>query len=159
DETVYKMLTTGNTDGVFQLESSGMKALVKELKPNQFEDINALVALFRPGPLNSGMVEEFVKRKHGKAKIEYDHPDLEPILHATYGAVVYQEQIMQVAQTLAGYSLGQADILRRAMGKKKKEEMDKQRETFLEGTAKRNLDEKIATKLFDAMTAFAEYCF
>lgn len=159
DEPVYSMLASGQTDGVFQLESGGMKALVKELKPNHFEDINALVALFRPGPLNSGMVEEFVKRKHGKSRVEYAHPDLEPILKDTYGTIVYQEQIMQVAQTLAGYSLGQADLLRRAMGKKKEEEMLKQRKLFLQGANQRNLDEKMVNELFDAMTEFAKYCF
>ncbi len=159
DENVFQMLSAGQTDGVFQLESGGMKALVKELKPTYFEDINALVALFRPGPLNSGMVEEFVKRKHGKSKVEYAHPDLEPILKDTYGTIVYQEQIMQIAQTLAGYTLGQADILRRAMGKKKEEEMAKQRELFLEGARNRHLDEKMANELFDAMTEFAKYCF
>ncbi len=159
DPEVYTMLAAGQTDGVFQLESGGMKALVKDLKPTTFEDINALVALFRPGPLNSGMVEEFVKRKHGKSKVEYDHPDLEPILKDTYGTIVYQEQIMQIAQALANYSLGQADLLRRAMGKKKEEEMNKQREMFLQGAAERNVDEKIANTLFDAMTEFAKYCF
>ncbi|MBY0405291.1 MAG: DNA polymerase III subunit alpha, partial [Cyanobacteria bacterium] len=116
DPKVYELLTAAKTDGIFQLESSGMKALVKDLKPSQFEDINALVALFRPGPLNSGMVKEFVDRKHGRSKVVYKHPDLEPILEATYGTIVYQEQIMQIAQSLAGYSLGQADLLRRAMG-------------------------------------------
>lgn len=159
DPDVYAMLTSGQTDGVFQLESGGMKALVKELKPSQFEDINALVALFRPGPLNSGMVEEFVKRKHGKSKVDYAHPDLEPILKDTYGTIVYQEQIMQIAQVLAGYTLGQADILRRAMGKKKESEMNKQRELFLSGSSVRGIDEKVANTLFDAMTEFAKYCF
>lgn len=159
DGSVYTMLTSGATDGVFQLESGGMKALVKDLKPNQFEDINALVALFRPGPLNSGMVDEFVKRKHGKSKVEFAHPDLEPILKDTYGTIVYQEQIMQIAQTLGGYTLGQADLLRRAMGKKKEEEMNKQRATFLAGAKERQLNEKVATDLFDAMTEFAKYCF
>ena len=159
NEAVFKMLAAGLTDGVFQLESGGMKALVKELKPTNFEDINALVALFRPGPLNSGMVEEFVKRKHGKSKVLYPHPDLEPILKDTYGTIVYQEQIMQIAQILGGYSLGEADLLRRAMGKKKEEEMAKQRELFLTGIRNRGLDEKMANSLFDDMTEFAKYCF
>ena len=159
DEGVYKMLASGDTDGVFQLESGGMKALVKDLKPTCFEDINALVALFRPGPLNSGMVDEFVKRKHGKSKVEFPHAMLEPILTATYGTIVYQEQIMQIAQTMAGYSLGQADLLRRAMGKKKQEEMEKQRELFLSGSIAAQVDEKLANSLFDDMTEFSKYCF
>ncbi len=159
DAPVYEMLSKGETDGVFQLESSGMKTLVRDLKPSVFEDLGALVALFRPGPLNSGMVGEFVQRKHGRAKVEYKHPALEPILQDTYGTIVYQEQIMQIAQSLAGYSLGQADLLRRAMGKKKAEEMDKQRELFLSGSAKNNVDTKIAEELFDTMTEFAAYCF
>ncbi len=159
DAQVFKMLSAGQTDGVFQLESGGMKALVKELKPTNFEDINALVALFRPGPLNSGMVEEFVKRKHGKSKVEFPHPCLEPILKDTYGTIVYQEQIMQIAQVMGGYSLGQADLLRRAMGKKKEEEMNKQRATFLEGAINNNIPEKVANDLFDDMTEFAKYCF
>lgn len=159
DEKVYEMLSRGETDGVFQLESSGMKALVKDLKPSVFEDLGALVALFRPGPLNSGMVSDFVQRKHGRAKVEYPHDNLIPILKDTYGTIVYQEQIMQIAQTLAGYSLGQADILRRAMGKKKAEEMDKQRSIFLAGTDKNDVDHKVAESLFDTMTEFAAYCF
>jgi DNA polymerase III subunit alpha len=159
DAAVFKMLETGDTDGVFQLESSGMKALVRDLKPTNFEDINALVALFRPGPLNSGMAEMFVKRKHGREKISYEHPDLEPLLKDTYGTIVYQEQIMQVAQTLGGYTLGQADLLRRAMGKKKPEEMEKQREIFLDGCEKHGVNTNVADKLFEAMAEFAAYCF
>lgn len=159
DEKTYEMLTRGETDGVFQLESSGMKALVKDLKPSVFEDLGALVALFRPGPLNSGMVKDFVQRKHGKAKVEYKHPELEPILGDTYGTIVYQEQIMQIARSLAGYSLGQADLLRRAMGKKQAEEMNKQRSLFLSGAEKNNVDIKMASELFDTMTEFAAYCF
>jgi DNA polymerase-3 subunit alpha len=159
EEKVYEMLSRGETDGVFQLESSGMKTLVKDLKPSVFEDLGALVALFRPGPLNSGMVGEFVQRKHGRARVEFKHPALEPILKDTYGTIVYQEQIMQIAQSLAGYSLGQADILRRAMGKKKAEEMDKQRAGFIEGSLKNKVDQKIAEELFDTMTEFAAYCF
>lgn len=159
DTGVYEMLSLGETDGVFQLESSGMKALVRDLKPTVFEDINALVALFRPGPLNSGMAETFVKRKNGKEKISYEDPKLEPLLCDTYGTIVYQEQIMQVSQVLAGYSLGQADLLRRAMGKKKPEEMDKQRQIFLDGAKNNNIPDKVANTLFDAMTEFAAYCF
>ena len=117
DKATFDLLQRGDTDGVFQLESAGMKKLVKDLKPSVFEDLGALVALFRPGPLNSGMVDDFVQRKHGRQKIEYAHPDLEPILKDTYGTIVYQEQIMQIFQTLADYSLGQADNVRRMMGK------------------------------------------
>lgn len=118
DKETYDLLVSGDTDGVFQLESSGMKKLVKDLKPNVFEDMGALVALFRPGPLESGMVQDFVERKHGRQKIEYAHPDLVPILKDTYGTIVYQEQIMQIFQTLADYTLGEADMVRRMMGKK-----------------------------------------
>ena len=159
DAPVYEMLSKGETDGVFQLESSGMKTLVKDLRPSVFEDLGALVALFRPGPLNSGMVGDFVQRKHGKQRIEYQHPSLEPILKDTYGTIVYQEQIMQIAQSLAGYTLGQADILRRAMGKKKPEEMEKQKELFLTGAVKNGVDQKLAEQLFETMTEFAAYCF
>src|SRR5690606_36964450 len=117
-----------HTTAVFQLESRGMKDLVRRLKPDRFEDIVALVALFRPGPLQSGMVDDFIERKHGKsgAEIDYLHPDLKPVLESTYGVILYQEQVMQIAQVLAGYTLGGADLLRRAMGKKKPEEMAKQ---------------------------------
>ncbi len=159
DPKVYEILTAGDTDGVFQLESSGMKALERDLKPSTFEDINALVALFRPGPLNSGMAKSFVDRKHGREQIVYDHPDLEPILKSTYGTVVYQEQIMQIAQTLAGYSLGRADLLRRAMGKKKAEVMAKERDGFVEGCVANGVSEALANSLFDMMSEFAAYCF
>lgn len=159
DKPTYELLSNGETDGVFQLESSGMKMLVKDLKPSVFEDLGALVALYRPGPLNSGMVKVFVDRKHGREKVEYAHPALEPILKDTYGTIVYQEQIMQIAQSLADYSLGQADILRRAMGKKKAEEMDKQRSIFLDGATKNGVDPKVSNELFDTMTEFAAYCF
>lgn len=159
DQGVYDMLTLGDTDGVFQLESGGMKALVKDLKPSVFEDIGALVALYRPGPLNSGMVKQFVDRKHGRAQVEYKHPALEPLLKDTYGTIVYQEQIMQIAQSLAGYSLGQADLLRRAMGKKKAEIMEKEREGFLAGCEKNSVDLTMANELFDTMSEFAAYCF
>jgi DNA polymerase-3 subunit alpha len=159
DAKTYSLLSHGETDGVFQLESSGMKMLVKDLKPSVFSDVGALVALFRPGPLETGMVKDFVLRKHGKQKIEYDHPWLEDILKDTYGTIVYQEQIMQIAQKLAGYTLGEADILRRAMGKKKASEMDKQRERFLDGAAEKGIDPDIARDLFEKMAKFASYCF
>ncbi len=159
DTKTYDLLCSGYTDGVFQLESSGMKNLVKRLKPSTFEDIGSLVALFRPGPLNSGMVDEFVDRKHGRRQIVYPHSSLEPILQDTYGTIVYQEQIMQIFQTLAGYTLGQADMVRRMMGKKKLEEMAKQKEKFVEGSAKNGMDAKGATELFEQIEKFAEYCF
>ncbi|RKZ80556.1 MAG: DNA polymerase III subunit alpha, partial [Gammaproteobacteria bacterium] len=135
------------------------KELIKRLQPDTFEDIVALVALFRPGPLQSGMVDDFVNRKHGRAKVDYPHPDLEPVLKPTYGVIVYQEQVMQIAQVLAGYSLGGADMLRRAMGKKKAEEMAQQRQLFLEGAQNRDIDEKTAGPIFDLMEKFAEYGF
>lgn len=159
DKKTYKMLTKGETAGVFQLESSGMKKLVRDLKPSVFEDLGALVALFRPGPLESGMVTDFVERKHGRQKITYAHPLLEPILKDTYGTIVYQEQIMQIFQTLAGYSLGQADMVRRMMGKKKIEEMAKQKGLFIEGAGKNGMSAKDATDLFESIEKFAEYCF
>lgn len=159
DKKTYKMLTKGETAGVFQLESSGMKKLVRDLKPSVFEDLGALVALFRPGPLESGMVTDFVERKHGRQAITYAHPLLEPILKDTYGTIVYQEQIMQIFQTLAGYSLGGADMVRRMMGKKKVEEMAKQKEKFIEGSGKNGMSAKDATELFEQIEKFAEYCF
>ncbi len=159
DKAVYQTLASGETDGVFQLESNGMKTLVKDLKPTTFEDINALVALFRPGPLNSGMVKDFVDRKHGRSQVTFKHPDLEPILKDTYGTIVYQEQIMQIAQILAGYSLGQADLLRRAMGKKKADVMAKEKDGFVQGSLSHGVDEALAVELFETMTEFAAYCF
>lgn len=159
DKKTYRMLTKGETAGVFQLESSGMKKLVRDLKPSVFEDLGALVALFRPGPLESGMVTDFVERKHGRQAITYAHPLLEPILKDTYGTIVYQEQIMQIFQTLAGYSLGGADMVRRLMGKKKVEEMAKQKEKFIEGAGKNGMSAKDATELFEQIEKFAEYCF
>jgi len=159
DPAVYKLFSDGNTTAVFQSESRSAKDLEKKLKGDCFEDIIALMALNRPGPLGSGMVDDFIARKQGKQKPEYFHPDLEPVLKSTYGIIVYQEQVMLVAQILAGYSLGSADLLRRAMGKKKPEEMAKQRTIFLEGAAKRGADTKVAERLFDLMEKFAEYGF
>ncbi|MFW5450105.1 MAG: DNA polymerase III subunit alpha [Methylophagaceae bacterium] len=159
DKVSYDLLKRAETTAVFQLESRGMKDLIKRLKPDTFEDIIALVALYRPGPLQSGMVDDFVNRKHGRAKVTYPHPDLEPVLKPTYGVIVYQEQVMQIAQVLAGYSLGGADMLRRAMGKKKPEEMAKQRQLFLDGAQQRDIDEKTAGPIFDLMEKFAEYGF
>jgi DNA polymerase-3 subunit alpha len=159
DPAVYRLFAEGNTTAVFQSESRSAKDLEKKLKGDCFEDIIALMALNRPGPLGSGMVDDFIARKQGRQKPEYFHPDLEPVLKSTYGIIVYQEQVMLVAQILAGYSLGAADMLRRAMGKKKPEEMAKQREIFLEGAAKRGADTKVAERLFDLMEKFAEYGF
>ena len=159
DKPTYDMLITGETDGVFQLESSGMKKLVKDLKPDVFEDLGALVALFRPGPLESGMVQDFVERKHGRQEIKYTHPLLEPVLKDTYGTIVYQEQIMQVFQVLADYTLGQADMVRRMMGKKKLDEMAQQKGKFIEGAARHGMDSKDAAALFEQIEKFASYCF
>ena len=159
DKPTYDMLMVGDTDGVFQLESQGMKNLVKRLKPDVFEDLGALVALFRPGPLDSGMVDDFVERKHGRQAITYAHPLLEPVLKDTYGTIVYQEQIMQVFQILADYSLGQADMVRRMMGKKKVDEMEKQKGLFIERSAKHGMTSEAATNLFNQILSFASYCF
>ncbi len=159
DRATYGLLKASNTTAVFQLESRGMKDLIKRLQPDTFEDIVALVALYRPGPLESGMVEDFINRKHGRAKAEYFHPDLEVSLTPTYGVIVYQEQVMQIAQIIGGYSLGGADMLRRAMGKKNADEMAQQRGLFVSGAVKRGVDEKLATLLFDLMEKFAGYGF
>ncbi|MCP3666153.1 MAG: DNA polymerase III subunit alpha [Gammaproteobacteria bacterium] len=159
DEESFKLLRRCETTAVFQLESRGMKELIKKLQPDCFEDITALVALFRPGPLQSGMVDDFIARKHGQQEVVYPHPDLEPILKPTYGVILYQEQVMQIAQVLAGYTLGGADMLRRAMGKKKPEEMKKQGEIFCEGAVGRGVDEDTATYIFDLMEKFAGYGF
>lgn len=159
DKPTYQMLMAGDTDGVFQLESAGMKNLVKRLRPDVFEDLGALVALFRPGPLDSGMVDKFVDRKHGRVPITFPHPSLEPVLKDTYGTIVYQEQIMQVFQILADYSLGQADMVRRMMGKKKIDEMQKQKGKFIEGAARHGMAAKDATALFEDIEKFASYCF
>lgn len=164
DEKTFKLLQRAETTAVFQLESRGMKDLIKRLKPDNLEDMIALVALFRPGPLDSGMVTDFVNRKHGKAEVaypdaKYQHKSLEPILKPTYGVIVYQEQVMQIAQELAGYSLGGADLLRRAMGKKKPEEMAKQRAIFEKGAKSKGIDATLAMKIFDLVEKFAGYGF
>ncbi|HBA86909.1 MAG TPA: DNA polymerase III subunit alpha [Geobacter sp.] len=159
DAESYKLLQAGNTTGVFQLESSGMKELLVKLKPSCFEDIIAVCALYRPGPLGSGMVDDFIERKHGRKQTVYDLPQLEPVLKDTYGVIVYQEQVMQIARSLAGYSLGGADLLRRAMGKKDAEQMAKERDKFLEGAEKLGLDLKKSAAIFDLMAKFAEYGF
>jgi DNA polymerase-3 subunit alpha len=159
DGASFDLLKAYRTTAVFQLESRGMKDLIKRLQPDCFEDIVALVALFRPGPLQSGMVDDFINRKHGRAKVEYPHPELEHILKPTYGVILYQEQVMQIAQVLAGYTLGGADLLRRAMGKKKPEEMAKQRAIFTEGAVARGVEQQTATYIFDLMEKFAGYGF
>ncbi|HHY59501.1 MAG TPA: DNA polymerase III subunit alpha [Clostridia bacterium] len=159
DPLTYELLGRGDTTGVFQLESSGMRAILKNLKPERFEDIIALVALYRPGPLGSGMVEDFIARKHGKKPVTYLHPALEPILKDTYGVILYQEQVMQIASRLAGFSLGQADLLRRAMGKKKPEILAAQKETFLSGATENGVDPRTAEEIFDLMAYFAGYGF
>ncbi len=159
DPKAFAMLKRCETTAVFQLESRGMRELIKKLQPDCFDDITALVALFRPGPLQSGMVDDFIERKHGRAPVVYPHPSLEPILKSTYGIILYQEQVMQIAQVLAGYSLGGADILRRAMGKKRPEEMAKQRATFESGAEARGVDRQLAAQIFDLMEYFSGYGF
>lgn len=159
DRETFDLLKRYQTTAVFQLESSGMKDLIRRLQPDCFEDIVALVALFRPGPLQSGMVDDFIDRKHGRARIEYPHPSLAAILRPTYGVILYQEQVMQIAQVLAGYTLGGADLLRRAMGKKKPEEMAKQRESFINGSVERAVEPETASFIFDLMEKFAGYGF
>jgi DNA polymerase-3 subunit alpha len=161
DQATYALLKSTRTTAVFQLESRGMKDLIRRLQPDRFGDIVALVALFRPGPLQSGMVDDFIARKHDTtgATIDYLHPDLKPVLEATYGVILYQEQVMQIAQILAGYTLGGADLLRRAMGKKKAEEMANQRSVFVNGAVARGVPEAQATMIFDLMEKFAGYGF
>jgi len=160
DEAVYRTISNGDLAGIFQLETSGgMRQVARDLKPTNMEDISALIALYRPGPLDTGMIDKFIDCKNGKTQITYMAPQLEPILKDTYGQIVYQEQIMQIAQQLGGYSLGQADLLRRAMGKKKPEEMEKHRQIFIDGCAKNTIKDAVATQLFDIMVSFAEYCF
>jgi len=159
DPQAFELLQRADTTAIFQLESRGMKELIKKMQPDCFEDIVALVALYRPGPLGSGMVDDFIARKKGEQKVSYPHPDLEEILKPTYGMILYQEQVMQIAQVLAGYSLGGADLLRRAMGKKKAEVMDQQRAIFTEGSVNNGVEEAQATHIFDLMAEFAKYGF
>jgi DNA polymerase-3 subunit alpha len=159
DPEVYRTLSTGQTTAIFQLESRGMRDLLVKMAPERFEDLIAILALYRPGPIGSGMVEDFIKRKRGKTTINYDLPQLRPILEETYGVIVYQEQVMRIAAEVAGFTLGQADLLRRAMGKKKPEEMDKQRMRFVEGAKAKGVTKAKAEKLFDLMAYFAGYGF
>lgn len=159
DPRVFELLRDANTTAVFQLESRGMKDLIRRLLPDTIDDVIALVALFRPGPLQSGAVDDYINRKHNREPVTYPHPALAAVLSGTYGVVLYQEQVMQIAQVLAGFSLGQADLLRRAMGKKKPEEMARVREQFLEGTDLRGVDSKLSNDIFDLMEKFAGYAF
>src|SRR5512138_1333689 len=165
DPAVYDLISRGDTAGVFQMESSGFTEMVVKMKPSRFEDVIAAGALYRPGPLDQKledgrtMVDVYIDRKHGREPVKYDHPDLQPVLEPTYGVIVYQEQVMQISQVLAGYSLGRADLLRRAMGKKKAEEMAKERVGFLEGTRAKGVDEAVAGSIFDMMEKFAAYGF
>ena len=154
----HKLLEAGDLEGIFQLESSGMRQIVRDLKPSGIEDISSILALYRPGPLDAGLIPLFINRKHGREPIKYQHTLLEPILQETYAVLVYQEQIMKMAQDLAGYSLGEADLLRRAMGKKKISEMKKHREIFIDGATKNGVNRTVAENLFEQMVLFAEYC-
>ncbi|GIX46570.1 MAG: hypothetical protein KatS3mg131_0781 [Candidatus Tectimicrobiota bacterium] len=159
DAETFRLLGEGRTVGVFQFESRGFRDLLRKLQPQHFEDLVSLVALYRPGPLGSGMVEDFIARRHGRRAITYELPELEPILRSTYGVIVFQEQVMQIATTLAGFTLGAADLLRRAMGKKQAEVMAKQRQHFVQGAVQRGFPEEKAAKIFDLMAYFAGYGF
>jgi len=159
DPATYEIFCSGDTDGIFQVESSGMRKYLRMLKPTCFEDIIAMLALYRPGPLGSGMVDEFIKRKHGQIAVSYPHPSLEETLKPTYGVIVYQEQVMSCARVIANYTLGGADLLRRAMGKKKAEEMAKERQKFMAGARENKIAEATAQEIFDLMEKFAEYGF
>ncbi|MBI4686134.1 MAG: DNA polymerase III subunit alpha [Nitrospirae bacterium] len=159
DADTYALLSSGHTTGIFQLESSGMREILLKMQPNRFEDLIALVALYRPGPIGSGMIDEFIKRKKGLIPVKNDLPQLKEILDETYGVILYQEQVMQIANRLANFTLGQADILRKAMGKKTPEEMEKMKEAFIKGAVSNKISEKKAKKIFDLMALFAEYGF
>jgi len=159
DPATFRLLQAADTNGVFQLESAGLRRLVQDMRPTSFDDITAAIALFRPGPLEGGLLDQYMKCKHGEQEIVYPLPQLEPILKETYGVIVYQEQVMNIARQLAGFSLGEADVLRGAMGKKKKEEMAKMRAKFIEGAVSRGVSEAKATEIFDLMAYFAGYGF
>ena len=159
DEDTYKLLSSGETTGIFQLESDGMRDILVKMQPNRFEDLIALVALYRPGPIGSGMIDDFIKRKRGETEVEYELPQMKAILDETYGVILYQEQVMRIANRIANFSLGQADLLRRAMGKKKPEEMEKQKEVFISGAVANGVPERKAARLFELMAFFAEYGF
>ena len=157
DEKAFDVLKRANTVAVFQLESRGMQGMLREAKPDRFEDIIALVALYRPGPMD--LIPDFIERKHGRQKVEYPDPRIEPVLRETYGIMVYQEQVMQMAQMIGGYSLGGADMLRRAMGKKKPEEMAQHRKIFSDGAKAGGISESKANEIYDLMERFAGYGF
>src|SRR5918996_1841555 len=159
DSAAYEMLCRGDTTGVFQLEGGGMRSLIRQLQPNRFEDLMALVSLYRPGPLNAGMHVEYAERKHGRKPVSYPHPDLEPVLKDTYGVLVYQEQVMEIAVRMAGYSMGEADLLRKAMGKKIREELIPHRQKFVDGAAARGYARNLAEDVFDLIVPFADYGF
>jgi DNA polymerase-3 subunit alpha len=159
DEATYEMLCRGDTTGVFQLEGGGMRSLIRQLQPNRFEDLMALVSLYRPGPLNAGMHIEYAERKHGRKPVAYPHPDLKPVLEDTYGVIVYQEQVMETAVRMAGYSMGEADDLRHAMGKKIREKLAKHKSKFIDGCRQRGYEESLAKELFELLTPFADYGF
>src|ERR1700680_1095378 len=159
DEPTYKLFARGETTAIFQFESHGMRDILRRYQPTRLEDLTALNALYRPGPIQGGMIDDFINRKHGKKKVAYDLPELKEILEETYGVILYQEQVMQIANRLAGFSLGEADILRRAMGKKNREEMAAQREKFLTGCAVKKIPPKKAEGIFDLIAVFARYGF
>src|SRR6202161_3425807 len=159
DAPTYAIFARGDTTGIFQFESHGMRDILKRYQPTRLEDLTALNALYRPGPIQGGMIDDFINRKHGKKKVAYDLPELKEILSETWGVILYQEQVMQIANRLASFSLGEADILRRAMGKKNRDEMAAQREKFLIGCAARKVPAKKAEKIFDLMAEFAGYGF
>ena len=159
DDATYEMLRRGDTTGVFQLESPGMRALIQDLAPDRFEDLMALVALYRPGPLNAGMHVEYAERKHGRKPVDYPHPDLEPVVADTYGIIVYQEQVMEIAVRMAGYTMGEADLLRKAMGKKIREQLIPHRERFVNGCLEHGYDRRLAERIFDLIVPFADYGF
>src|SRR5207249_3878039 len=159
DAKTYEIFCKGYTSGVFQFESPGMRDILRRYQPTRIEDLTALNALYRPGPIQGGMLDDFIERKQGRKAIVYDLPELREILEETYGVILYQEQVMQIASRLAGYSLGEADILRRAMGKKKAEEMASQRERFIRGALERNFPQRKIEKIFDLMEQFAGYGF
>ena len=158
DKSTFDILARGDLEGIFQVESSGMRQIVRELKPSNLEDISSILALYRPGPLDAGLIPKFINRKHGRETIDYAHEILRPILQETYGIMCYQEQIMRIAQDMGGYSLGQADLLRRAMGKKKKAEMEKYQGSFVDGSVEKGVPKKTAEELWEDMVKFAEYC-
>lgn len=159
DEKTYALLSSGETTGIFQLESAGMRDILVKMRPNRFDDLIALVALYRPGPIGSGMIDDFIKRKKGETEVTYELPQLKDILDETYGVILYQEQVMRIANKLANFTMGQADLLRRAMGKKKPEEMEKMKEAFIGGAVANGIPEKKAVRVFELMAYFAEYGF